>query len=273
MFRYGRRNSVPDDQVQTMVIAGHQRSGTTLMVRLLNSHPDVFVTHEFYNFSAVGIPFNEHMREVRTAWRDRPIVKVPNRFKRMGDYANSAMFVHQYRRYLKSIARDAVDADAMRTCLHRIAPWARVVGDKVAGYVMNLDKLVQCPDTKLIVIYRDCRDVVRSSLEKAHSSWQGKELGDRLATPENAAQSWVQAIETMQHHREHVYPLRYEQLVNEPRRTLEDLGALLDLDPDKFRMTMIRSDRVGKHKRGLSADQIDQVIQVAKPTMQQLGYL
>ena len=36
---------------------------------------------------------------------------------------------------------------------------------------------------------------------------------------------------------------------------------------------MIRSDRVGKHKRGLSADQIDQVIQVAKPTMQQLGYL
>lgn len=39
-----------------LVIAGHQRSGTTLLRLICNGHPDMVVTNEFRNIIALGKP-------------------------------------------------------------------------------------------------------------------------------------------------------------------------------------------------------------------------
>ena len=186
---------------------------------------------------------------------------------------NSILFVRQYRRTLKRCAGQVVDLEAVRRSLHEIAPWARLVGDKVANYVFDLDDLVPLAGLRVVVIYRDCRDVVRSSLQLAQTSWKDKDLGRRLATPEHAAASWVASIEVMEKHRDRVFPIRYEELVTHPQQVLDEIGGFLGIDGQLFRASMIKSDRIGKHKSGMSSTDLDRVIGVAGPTMRRLGYL
>lgn len=54
------------------IIAGHIRSGTTLLRNLCNSHPDITVTMEFGNFDGLGCSHAAYIRYIlRRWWNDK----------------------------------------------------------------------------------------------------------------------------------------------------------------------------------------------------------
>ncbi len=51
-----------------LIVTGHQRSGTSLLARLLNAHPEVRLTSEFGNFLRVGAPRSQYIRRFLKRW-------------------------------------------------------------------------------------------------------------------------------------------------------------------------------------------------------------
>jgi len=51
-----------------LIVTGHQRSGTSLLARLLNAHPEVRLTSEFGNFLRVGSPPGRYIRRLLKRW-------------------------------------------------------------------------------------------------------------------------------------------------------------------------------------------------------------
>ncbi len=271
----GGMNRDPAEEVPRLVIVcGHPRSGTTLLTRLVNSHPDITLTYELRTFLGVGKPLREHLQLLRERNLGRlPPVRVRGAHRRWPSRVSSLVFLARYALCLTLLRREVIDLGSMRHVLRGIFPSAKVVGDKYPQYVFRLDQLTSEPGLLIVVIYRDARDVVRSTIEQANRSWRRTSGRERRSTTESAAGSWVTAIECMERNREHLHVIRYETLVEDPGACLDSLGAYLGVDPRGFRAGFVRQDRVGKHKKGMSEDDQAIVVRVAGETMRRLGYL
>ena len=261
-------------QPRMLMVCGHPRSGTTMLATVLSSHPEIGMTFELHNLLGVGKPFWQHVRLLRRnhRWRRPPFKIRGSRRGRRRSLVGAILFA----RYLLGLLRQGrkpIDLDCMRRVLHGIFPRAQVLGDKYPRYVFHLDRFAAVPDLLIVVIYREARDVVRSAIEKSKKSWRRTSYGRRFATPTSAAKSWVRAIESMERNRERIHVIRYEDLVRQPETVLRDLGRYLEVNAEGFKPSIIKQDRGGKHKKGLSdADQAT-VVQVAGEAMRRQGYL
>jgi hypothetical protein len=110
-------------------------------------------------------------------------------------------------------------------------------------------------------------------LRKLRGRWRDLPMAQKLDTPGKVAQAWVLAIQAMEKHRQKVYSIRYEDLVREPRRTLNALAHWLDVDPAGFRDSLVRDTSVGKYRTGLTASELAEVNEIAGPTLARLNYL
>jgi hypothetical protein len=148
------------------------------------------------------------------------------------------------------------------------------VGDKYPRYIKQLDELVTYPDVKIVVIYRDCRDVMASVKKKTQTDWKDKPFLRKLYdTTENIVLSWVDAIETMERNAEHIHIIRYEDLVTSPANVVKKLADYLEVDFEGFDFSFIRTSSVGKHEKSLSDEDMAIVMELAGSTMQRLNYL
>ena len=153
-------------------------------------------------------------------------------------------------------------------------PGAQVVGDKYPEYIWSLDNLVANPGLSTLVIYRDCRDVTSSTLQRARTDWRRMPLFVRkLDTAENVARRWVRAIDLMEANRDKVFMVRYEELVTNASEQMGRISEWLGIDPVGFDVGQITGRSIGKYKRGLTRAEIDTVMRIAGPTMSRLGYL
>ena len=270
----GPANPSVEAKPRLLMVCGHPRSGTTMLTQLLDSHPQIKLTYELHTFLGVGKPLRKHLRLLRRRNRwQLPPVRTRGARKRWPSKLASAVFLVRYALGLALQRRNPIDLDSMRRVLRGIFPWAQVVGDKYPRYVFRLDRFAAEPDLLIVVIYRDARDVVRSSIEQAKRGWRRTSFGDRLSSPESAAKSWVKAIESMERNLEHIHVVRYEDIVRQPETALRDLGHYLGVDPGGFTSSIIKQDRVGKHKQGLSEADQTVVMKVAGDAMRRQGYL
>jgi len=184
----------------------------------------------------------------------------------------SGLFLFRYLIGLRCYRNTLIGAREVEAVLRRLFPHATIVGDKFPLYVFDLDKLVTVPDLFRVIIYRDCRDVTRSALEMSRTKWRGRRFAERLGTAEKVAREWVRAIELMERHADQVHVIRYEELVAAPQPVLEALGKYLGVDPQGFRHQRIHVTSVGKYRQGLSEHDLRDVIAIAGPTMERLGY-
>jgi hypothetical protein len=191
---------------------------------------------------------------------------MPNHRGRLRKRVDSGIFLARYLLALQHHRREPIDVSIVTNFLHRVFPWATIVGDKWPRYIFMLDKLAAIEDLYRVAIYRDCRDVVRSRIEQRRGN------GKSIPTVQIIVKAWVQAIEMMEQHCDKVHIIRYEDLVSDPQPVLETLGNWLGVDPQGFRHRMIRPTSVGKYKQGLSEKEVADIIAVAGPTMQRLGY-
>jgi Sulfotransferase family len=258
-----------------LLIGGHQRSGTTLLGELCKHQRDIVITREFGNFLALGWPYKAYGCQILKRWWvvQSKWAFVPASEQRRLMLLHNFLFVIRYLRKVHRARRGRVDLAAIETALRSLFPDARFVGDKWPGYIFSLDKFVEQDEVYLLMIYRDCRDVVSSTLEQARTSWRESAFVEQMNTAEKVARRWVHAIEEMERHRSRLHIIRYEDLIGEPQQELRRLGEWLGVAPQRFSVQLVRDTSIGKYKKGLSADELSVVAEIAGPTMARLGYL
>ena len=203
---------VPDP----IIVFGAPRSGTTYLEEILNSHPDVFISHETRVFE----------------WLHKALA-----------LAENDEFVLHHREAFVSHLRRAFP-EVMRDFYRALAPDARYWGDKNPHYaepenIRCLDLIGELfPGSRFIHIIRDGRDVVTSlmrkqaegkpwvtSFEEAHDTWKwhvhyGRLFSERLQSPDR------------------YFELRYEHLVADDPAVAESMFRFLGIDfhpkVDKF---------------------------------------
>jgi hypothetical protein len=182
-------------------------------------------------------------------------------------------------RYLFNLPRHQnglIDVAAIEFTLRSIFPEARIIGDKTPNYVFLLDEFAEASGLSCLIIYRDCRDVTSSTLERVRAKWHRNPWSQIIDTAEKIVRRWVRSIELMERHKSRIHIIQYEALVQEPRRELEALARCLDVDSSGFSenvISRIRRTSIGKYKTGLTDEELKTVMQIAGPTMVRLGYI
>src|SRR5919109_1036936 len=92
-----------------LVITGHQRSGTTLLMRLCNSHPEVMITGEFGNFYLLNQPYPVYRRFILQRWWQKKNASFLYSQKRSLKGANMLQNLVFVLQYLQKIARYSQD--------------------------------------------------------------------------------------------------------------------------------------------------------------------
>lgn len=262
------------------VITGHQRSGTTLVAKLFNAHPEIRVTGEFGNFLSLGQAYPKYRRRLIKRWggialRDWPLsVSFAGKGAHRTVIRENNRFVNQYLRALRSRRAPAISGKTIESVLRELFPGAKAVGDKYPEYIFSLDDLARDNTLSPLVIYRDCRDVTSSTLKKARTEWRKMPVFvRRVNTAEKVARRWVRAVEAMERNADRVYRVSYEDLVRESDKVLGEISQWLGVDPTGFEITRISSRSVGNYRYGLTEDELTTVMEIAGPTMERLGYL
>jgi hypothetical protein len=255
-----------------IAIGGHPRSGTTLLTWICALHPAMMVTHEFGTFRDFGGSYDAHVDRLRRpSLGNRTIIPL-HRFNRTVGRLASLWFRMRYTRELKARVADVVDDLTIEATMRSIFPQATVVGDKFPGYVFDLDQLTASSRLLPVIIYRDCRDVTESALRMSRGQWKRKAFRWRMDTAAKVARRWVRAVRQMHEHQDSVHIIRYEDLIRSPAMELGRLGEVLDIDPTRFPLEIITTDRIGSHRKGLTSADLDAVMNIAGSTMIDLGY-
>jgi hypothetical protein len=254
----------------SFLVAGHPRSGTTVLTRVLNTHPDIGATFELGAFLGLGAPCAEYRRGVRLGYRDRPVVGVGTGTPRTRRWA-SRRFILAFRyalwRRRQSRITLEVATEILSACLRRAC-----VGDKLPAYVFALDELASLPGLRPVVIVRDCRAVTASTLQRVRTGWSGRGWTERLDTPEKAAGNWLRALESVERNAARLHVLRYEDLVDDPGARLEEVAAYLGVDPKGFNAGLIRRPEQRTAREGLEGRDLAAVEAAAGEAMRRWGY-
>ncbi|WP_420643242.1 sulfotransferase family protein [Candidatus Leptofilum sp.] len=257
-----------------LIISGHQRSGTTLLRRLCDGHPQMKVANEFGCFADMGLTVRQAWAARWAQWRlvngrwafDSQFATDPRR------HWHNFWFTLRYGWHLAQMAHGPVTVEAVAGALEMLWPETAVVGDKLPQYMPLLPQLSKNKESHIVVIYRDCRDVTSSFLEKVRTVWRTREWAKEVDTAEKIAANWVNHIVLMEKLADDIHIIQYEQLVQEPEHVLNGLASWLDVDPAGFKPQTIKMDSLGKHRKGLTEAELAEVTAVAGPTMRRLGY-
>lgn len=258
---------------QLLIMGGQQRSGTSMLWDVCNTHPAIQLTFEFRNFSRLGQPYDVYMERVRKKWWGWHLLGKNHHRLRTVNKAKNALFVARYYLYMRRFRGQIIEIDHVREALGALFPNTPIVGDKFPAYIRQLDMFAPMEHLHRVIIYRDCRDVVPSTLKKVAGEWKSMDFAANLDTPTKIAERWVNSINIMHKHADTIHIIRYEELVTEPAKVLRHLGDYLGVDPTGFDASIVRPTSIGKHESALSAAQMAEIMAVAEPTLRQLGYI
>ncbi|RME48167.1 MAG: sulfotransferase [Caldilineae bacterium] len=288
-----------------LLITGHNRSGTTLLQTVCNTHPHIGLTNEFGALMALHAPAGLHRRAMVRRWwqaQNRPFFTGASLWvdwcyhpetgrKQTGTpgclaakltriyMLQNAVFLSRYLRGLRRSGRPLADPVAVEAAYHAAFPRARIVGDNLPDYMFRLETLVAEDRLPCLVMYRDPRDVTADVLQRLRPApakgqqdlrrWWPAEM----SAAETVARRWVQAVETIERFAGQIHAIRYEELVTQPGPVLERLGAWLGVDPSGFDGRLIRrGGGMGNYRRILSPEEVETVCRVAGTAMERLGY-
>lgn len=271
-------------------IIGSGRSGTTLLMAILTSHPDIFIPPESKVISRL-------VRRCQSLnflpWRQLSRLIV-SRFEAQRKFylweVNVAEFYDELlslRKKERSLAK-ALDMFYCY-CGRQKKEEFKIWGDKSPINTLNLGWIHRVfPQAKFIHIIRDGRDVVSSMLIKGDTP-AGRNI-------ELACRRWNRSIELAQRFGQmkgkHYVELRYEELVSHPELTVRRICEFLSVDyqptmlyhqgREKLPLTKLRhhqnvrkpinTDSIGKWKNNLNARQKHLVNKFLQDNLVILGY-
>ncbi len=213
-------------------VVGCPRSGNTLLGCILNKHPELVVFLENHTFYSLRRSW-----ERRTTSGEEPVEALVDQFmvgKRNWIENHTAVdfdhdeLVVETREEVRGNAWGPLLDAFMKVLARRVKPNFRRWGDKTPRNIAELRSIEQTyPDSQIVCIYRDPRDVVTSSSRESfeHAS------DDPLVCAEMVRQYWtIYEQEKAKIDPTRLYELRYESLVEEPESTLRKLCEFLELD-------------------------------------------
>jgi hypothetical protein len=260
-----------------LLICGHPRSGTTLLQRLCDAHPEMAVTNELGNLDFLGQSFWQYSknilrrrREVNGGWAFH--FSYAKKHERDYLHEQNLRFALRHLRYLPQKWKP-VTTETIEASYQTMFPRAKVIGDKLPHYIFRLENFAARQDMDRLVIYRDCRDVVSSFLKMVRTTWQGMSWTKYVDNAEKVATRWVRTINHIEEYADSMTVMRYETLMHEPVNELQRVAAAIGVDPAGFPADMIRPTSIGNYKKGLTAAEIDTILEIAGPTMERYGYL
>ncbi len=200
---------------------GSAKSGTTLLARVLDQHPQIACLWESYAlrhdartsiFNPASDNWNNHgfaaqdVRRWAEIWNAQPRAFLRRALRRLTgqNYFVASPFRQTMPRAL---------ADFAQRCN------ANVVGDKWPVYIKHIDNVLQVfPNAKFIYNVRDPRGVWNSA-QKFHDRQRGDELLKRMLENDKLIAPYLE--------RPNFFSLRYEDLVCNPGDTVRRLYELL----------------------------------------------
>lgn len=229
-------------------VTGVQRSGTTLVGRIVASHPRAsFTVNGKILYAALqwlrlsGRPACElsHVRadEMLHALRRKPILGVPQSF--VEDTLQPCL-----QEWAQALARDREafgpggPADAIRALLRsvheRLRPGAAFWGDKYNEYMLMFGEVHQLyPAARWVVVRRDREAAARSMLRAfAGRPWCPTDVEGARRKYDEWTEEWVKVRRGLPADR--WMELEHERLVAEPRAALAGLARFLGLPEDAF---------------------------------------
>lgn len=266
-----------------LFVVGCMRSGTTVVRRILNTHPEVWLSKETQYLAFLD-------REPGDWHRERTAAELDARLAGARPFliGNGFTVPADLDAFLASGA-PRTDAALYRwiCLLERPADRApRWWGDNSPRYVSLIPELDRAwPDARWLHVVRDPRDVVRSQLETPFG-------GNTALT---AALEWVERVGAGLAAERLVGPrmcwLRFEDLVADPRRELARVAAFLDVE-DRFDPDDTGGDAgkvaalahlgrvarpldpsvVGRWRGALTPAEVAQIEQLVQPFLAPFGY-
>ena len=253
-----------------LIICGVPRSGTTMLQRVCNGHPELSVTRETRLFAFPTAPFWLHARNVSgNTWR-RAWSEWCSGYRR--DLGARLWFTGRYLTALVPSRLSKIDTEAREHALQKLFPGARIVGDKYPGYVFELDQYARDDRLSCLVIYRDARDVTSSTRHAVQTAWKGRPFTVNVDTVKKIARRWVFGIEQMQRHHHEIHVVRYEDLVDDPKSVMAGVGEWLGVNPGAFPLEDVHGASVGKYRSSLSTEELKVVLDIAGVKLAELGY-
>lgn len=258
-----------------LIISGNPRSGTTILQKLCNRHPNISVTNEFGNFAFIDKPYVVYSLQVMMRWyqvRNKWAFDLSyNSMKSKNLY--NFIFINRYLLGMVKHYRDPITVQIIEAALKHSFPESSILGDKWPLYMFLMDKFVNINDLYCLVIYRDCRDVTSSFLEQVRTAWRRQAWINNLNTAKKVARHWVDMIGLMEHHAAQLHIVCYEDLIDNPKAVFASIGNWLGVDPIGFPTHEIKRNSIGKYKSGLTGEELAAVMDIAGPTMTRLGYI
>lgn len=257
-----------------LIICGHPRSGTTLIRNLCNSHPEMFITMEFRNLYGVERTRIGHVRYIlETSWRERSrSILIQGREERNpANVLRSYVFIARYLSNIYWKTHDIVTTEDIEYAIHKITP-VSVVGDKYPNYLHSIDRFSRINGLKIVVIYRDGRDVISSFLKQTRTNWKGRRFAMLYDNAESLAERWVKAINVMDEYSSKAHIIRYEDLVQYPSEEVNLLADYLGVNEEGFSVGNINKTNMGKYKAELSKEELESIESIAGSTLEGLDY-
>jgi len=151
------------------------------------------------------------------------------------------------------------------------------------------------PQATVLHIIRDGRDVVCSLLEKGwlrereghddvgqpygsyYRSWVEPERRDeftRAREATRAAWAWRRYVTAARAAPEHTLEIRYEEIAADPAAAVERIASRLETDPAPLAeaLRVVHSRSIGRWRRDLTPEQIEDVEREAGPLLRELSY-
>jgi protein-tyrosine sulfotransferase len=256
-------------------VGGVPRSGTTLLRVILDSHPRIFCGTELRAVQALAMLW-QSASDTAQPLLSQAYATDPQRLRRI------------FGGLILSFLEPAWRASGK----------ARVAEKTPSNFLAFPQLAVLFPQSPLIHVIRDGRDIVASRLERDRIAAQGKPL-DTVALAAVHAREWVEAMALRRailgnpQLSRCYYEIRYEKLISEPEPALTSLFEFIGERFDPCVLAFHRIERnvagteewsaeavkrpifttsAGRWKHSLSADEHDAVVRVAGGELVALGY-
>ncbi len=282
-------------------IVGNSRSGTTMMLRIMNNHPLVHGINEPHFYGTYWAPADDGKPLDRRAAMEL-LTKLLTR-QRDGFFAQAVpgKYDGEAARILSGLPAgpDRKDAYAAFMAYETKRNGKRIPCEKTPQNVFYMAEIMRhFPGAKIIVMYRDPRAVLLSQKRK----WMRKDLGmsgmpdkevRRLRMnyhPYTIARLWNSSFDAAKRHKgaPGVVEVRFEDLTSEPEATVRGLCLALNIPFEPAMLEVphagsssamddpsrkgIRTDRGESWKKGLEEAEVAICQQTCGSRMAQLGY-
>ncbi|CAG5079122.1 sulfotransferase family protein [Parvicella tangerina] len=222
---------------QLVFVVGAGRSGTTLLMNMLNQHRKIIAPPE-HDFLITGIyKFGKRKQMSRS-----DIAKfVRNMWNRKTEF--KPIWGLDEHALIESLLTETIDFNGLylQTMLaYQEDKKPQVIVDKNPFYTANLDLLkAQFPEAKFVGMVRDVRDRLVSIKRNESKIFRNNILRSAKWSEFNN-----EILRLKEQEPSKVFLLKYENLVTNPKETLESLCRFLDLDYEESMMTYHRNPRM-----------------------------